>query len=122
MASVKYTLGKRAEFIELLKTKQTHIVLLFETVWCALCKTPRYQEFIRTQLMTLPEHYTVYILDADENGDVFSFLKSKKMVVGVPTLLFYHKDNMTYVPDESVSGINASHLTAFYGQMRRLNG
>jgi thiol:disulfide interchange protein len=119
MAVIKYFIGKRAEFVELLKAKQTHFILVFQTCWCTLCKTPRYQEFIQTRLMTLPDNYTLYVLDADEFSDVFSFLKSKKMVVGVPTILFYHRDNVTYVPDESISGINAGHLESFYNQIQR---
>jgi hypothetical protein len=42
------------------------------------------------------------------------FLKSKKMVNGIPVLLCYKKGNTTFAPDDIVTGAEPQPLDAFF--------
>ena len=38
----------------------------------------------------------------------------RKMISGVPTILFYNHENETLYPDDSVSGTDTSQITSFF--------
>jgi hypothetical protein len=56
------------------------------------------------------------VLDIDEEGafDLYAFLKSKRMVNGVPVLICYKKGNLTWVPDDVVVGANVEAIQALF--------
>ena len=41
-------------------------------------------------------------------------LKSKRMIQGVPVILFYNEENESYIPDDSVSGTDEQMITNFF--------
>ena len=43
-----------------------------------------------------------------------AFLKSKKMVNGIPVLLCYKKNNSTYIPDDAITGSDPNELHQFF--------
>ena len=53
-------------------------------------------------------------IDVDQSFDFYSFLKSKKMVNGIPVLLCYKKGNTTYIPDDAIIGSDPSQLHLFF--------
>jgi hypothetical protein len=53
-------------------------------------------------------------IDVDECFDLYSFLKSKKMVNGIPAILAYYKNNLNYIPSDSVLGANAEQVDLFF--------
>ena len=40
-------------------------------------------------------------IDIDESVDLYAFLRMRKMVNGVPTILFYNQENESIYPDDS---------------------
>ena len=56
----------------------------------------------------------IYNVDVDECFDVYAFLKQKKMISGIPTLLAYKKGNTFFAPDASISGTNESDINNFF--------
>jgi hypothetical protein len=50
----------------------------------------------------------------ESSFDFYSFLKSKKMVNGIPALLCYKKSNATYIPDDIVTGSDPQQLHQFF--------
>jgi hypothetical protein len=46
--------------------------------------------------------------------DLYSFLKSKKMVNGIPAILCYHKGNENYIPNDMVTGADPVELHKFF--------
>jgi hypothetical protein len=50
----------------------------------------------------------------DKSFDFYSFLKSKKMVNGIPVLLCYKKNNTTYIPDDIITGSDPNELHKFF--------
>jgi thiol-disulfide isomerase/thioredoxin len=108
----------RAVFLNLLKDNPGIIILKFGASWCKPCKlieTPVYNFFGSS-----PDNVICGDIDVDDSFDVFSYLKTKKMVSGVPTLLCYKKGNITYIPDDSVSGSDLNNLNAFFIRCVRL--
>jgi hypothetical protein len=53
-------------------------------------------------------------LDIDVNADLYSYFKFKQMVNGIPVMLCFAKDNLSFVPNESFSGINLKELDNFF--------
>ena len=108
----------RTVFLNLLKDNPGIIILKFGASWCKPCKlieTPVYNFFGSS-----PDNVICGDIDIDDSFDVFSYLKTKKMVSGVPTLLCYKKGNITYIPDDSVSGSDLNNLNAFFIRCVRL--
>jgi hypothetical protein len=112
------TIENRTVFLNLLKDNPGIIILKFGASWCKPCKlieTPVYNFFGSS-----PDNVICGDIDIDDSFDVFSYLKTKKMVSGVPTLLCYKKGNITYIPDDSVSGSDLNNLNAFFIRCVRL--
>ena len=102
----------RTEFQELIETNQGLIIIKFTASWCSPCKT--IAPFVNDQFNKTPEKVVCANIDVDDNFDLFAYMKSKKMVKGVPTILAYKKDNKSFAPDFSISGSNQEDLINFF--------
>jgi hypothetical protein len=58
--------------------------------------------------------HTFIVIDIDICTDLYTALKSKKQIRGVPTLLAYKKDNVSLIADKSISGTNTKEIDAFF--------
>lgn len=104
----------RNTFVDLLKTNNGLIIIKFGAEWCKPCKT--IEGYVEKKFNEMPVDVTCITIDIDEHLDLYAFLKSKKMVVGVPTILCYEKGNISYVPCEIVSGTDNKELDAFFNR------
>jgi thioredoxin 1 len=106
----------RNEFFELIKANHPSIVIKFTANWCGPCKTidPIVKPFFKQNSSKILCCY----LDIDENFDLYSFMKRKKMANGVPTLLYYSSDNHDYVPTASISGSDPAQIHNFFANVR----
>tara|TARA_B100000085_G_C18561301_1_gene519687 strand:- start:4098 stop:4481 length:384 start_codon:yes stop_codon:yes gene_type:complete len=104
----------RTEFQNLIKCNEGLVIIKFTASWCGPCKT--IAPFVNDQFKKTPESVTCVNIDVDDNFDIFAYMKSKKMVKGVPTILAYKKDNKTFAPDFSVSGSDKDELINFFRQ------
>ena len=112
--------GNREVFFELLKINPGVFIFKFGAEWCAPCKAIK--KYIDDVSIALPNDNTVFIynVDVDECFDLYAYLKQKKMVSGIPTLLAYKKGNAYFVPDASVSGTSESELNNFFNTCLRM--
>ena len=110
---VEFT-GNRDVFLELLKMNPGVFIFKFGAEWCGPCKMIK--KYIDNVSLVLPTNDTIFIynVDVDECFDLYAYLKQKKMVSGIPTLLAYKKGNAYFVPDASISGISESELNHFF--------
>jgi len=106
------SIENRDDFLNLLKENPGLIIVKFGASWCNPCKL--IEKDVDNFFINSPENVICCDIDIDKNSDVFSYLKSKKMVVGVPILLCYKKGNITYIPDESVSGSDKNQVNTFF--------
>ncbi len=112
MATVYTELADREAFQEVLDNNEGIVILKFGADWCSPCKL--IAPFIKSMMEKLPESFTVYDLDVDENFEIYAYLKSKKMVTGIPAMLAYYKENKTFASNHSISGANEEAYKTFF--------
>ena len=102
----------RDAFFHLLKHNTGLIVIKLGAEWCGPCKQIR--TVVHGFFASSPPEVICADIDVDKSFDFYSFLKSKKMVNGIPVLLCYKKNNTTYIPDDAVTGSDPNELHKFF--------
>ena len=102
----------RTAFFTLLNHNTGIIVIKLGAEWCGPCKTIK--PVIDGFFASSPPEVICADIDVDKSFDFYSFLKSKKMVNGIPALICYKKGNLTYIPDDSVTGSEPTQLHNFF--------
>lgn len=92
------------------------LIIKFTATWCGPCR----------RIKDICKHYekifnpvSIYYVevDIDDNSELYSFLKSKRMINGVPSILAYYtnqKNEMWYIPNDSVSGGDVESVEKFF--------
>lgn len=102
----------RDAFFHLLKHNPGLIVIKLGAEWCGPCK--QIKHVVHAFFASSPAQVVCADIDVDQCFDFYSFLKSKKMVNGIPVLLCYKKGNATYIPDDAITGSDAGELHNFF--------
>jgi thioredoxin 1 len=108
------------DFAKYLQDNPGVFIVKFGAEWCGPCKKvdPLIKQRI-SELMTNTSPETqaklqFAIIDIDDSLEVYSFLKTKKMVNGIPALLAWYKGNVNYIPDEVVLGADTNQIELFF--------
>jgi len=80
--------------------------------WCGPCK--RIEGLVESCMEQAPVNVQCAVIDVDEAIEVYGFLKTKRVVNGIPAILGYYKGNLNYVPDEVVIGSDQKQVIAFF--------
>ncbi len=101
-------------FQTILQNNPNIIIIKLEAAWCGPCQRikpqiNRFFEHIQTYSPTTP----CYTIDIDANPKFASFLKTKRVLSGVPMLLCYKQGNTSAYPDESCIGADPAQITEF---------
>ena len=99
-------------FKQLLDENPGLLIIKFGAEWCQPCR--EIKNYIHSIFSRMPPTIQPVIVDVDESIEIYSFLKSKRMIPGVPAILCYYKGNRNYVPDDSVIGASSQHLNLFF--------
>jgi thiol-disulfide isomerase/thioredoxin len=102
----------RNDFIKLLEKNPGLIIVKFGATWCGPCK--RIKPVLDGFFLSSPDNVLCCDIDVDECFDLYSYLKSKKMVNGIPVILCYKKGNISYIPDDSITGSDPIELDKFF--------
>ena len=102
----------RAHFAELLTQNPGVFIVKFGAEWCGPCKL--IENDVLQYFNQMPNNIQCAIIDVDDSVDVYAFLKSKKMINGIPAILCYYKDNINYIPDDVVVGANKQQIGLFF--------
>jgi len=106
------------EFHKIVRENTKISIFRFTATWCGPCKRiePLVAEFVKI----LPEDIDFYNLDVDVNPEIYSFLKSKRRMNGIPALLCYvtreSYGSDWYIPDHSVIGSSSDDIKRFFKQ------
>ena len=113
----------RDDLINYLKsTDYEYTVVKFYADWCAPCKhlTPILHKMITEkteEFKDSPKKFNFIELDVDESFDLYAFLKSKKMVRGIPTVFVYKREvymksdpTHIFIPQASASGTKENDM------------
>jgi len=101
-------------FADLLKTNQGALIIKFGAEWCGPCKKIDPLVYKWMDKIVKQPNMTCAIIDIDDNFEIYAFLKSKKMVNGVPVILCYKKGNLTWIPDHTIVGADESQINIFF--------
>jgi thiol-disulfide isomerase/thioredoxin len=105
----------RNHFVELLQKNPGAIVIKFGAIWCGPCKL--IENKVNTLMNMMPDRVQCVIVDVDECVDLYSFLKTKKMVNGIPVILVYYKGNLNYIPDDRVVGADTNQIVKLFNNV-----
>lgn len=105
-------IASRDAFFLLLQNNPGLIILKLGATWCGPCKTV--EKPVHGFFATSPPEVICGDIDVDRSFDFYSFLKSKKMVNGIPVILCYKKGNSTYIPDDIITGSDLGQLHLFF--------
>ena len=104
--------GSRNDFLHLLTLNPGLVIIKLGAEWCGPCKKIR--PVLDAFFASSPPNVVCADVDVDESFDFYAYLKSKKMVNGIPVILCYKKGNLSFIPDDSVTGADPASLDAFF--------
>jgi thioredoxin 1 len=107
-------IGNPEEFGENLKSNPGMIIVKFGAEWCGPCK--KIEGLVKERMLQMPSNFDCYIIDIDECFELYAFLKSKRMVNGIPALLAWKKGNLTTIPDAVVASSKITEVESFFQQ------
>jgi thioredoxin-like negative regulator of GroEL len=102
----------RDELIKLLQVNPGLVIIKLGATWCGPCK--KIEHVVHGFFATSPPNVICADIDVDESFDLYAYLKQKRMVNGIPVMLMYKKGNVSFVPDDSITGADPLALDAFF--------
>jgi len=102
----------RNEFLNLLKVNPGLIIVKLGATWCGPCK--QIAHIVDAFFASSPQNVICADIDVDESIDLYAYLKQKRMVNGIPVILMYKRGNLTFAPDDSITGSDPTQLDAFF--------
>jgi len=102
----------RNHFLECLKENPGAMIFKFSATWCRPCQ--KIKGYLEDKFAEMPSNILCGDLDVDDNLDVYAYLKTKKMVSGIPVLIAYFKGNTSYIPDVTVTGTDKTEIDALF--------
>ena len=103
----------RDKFLAILKSMNPGLFIIkLGASWCGPCK--QIAPIIDGFFATSPHNVLCADIDVDQCFNLYSFLKNKQMVNGIPAILCYHKGNETYIPNDIVTGADPKELHKFF--------
>lgn len=110
--------ANRGEFLRLLTKNPGLVIIKLGAEWCGPCK--QIQPVLNAFFASSPPEVLCADIDVDESFDLYAFLKSKKMVNGIPAILCYKKGNISFAPDDMVTGASANALHEFFARCGKM--
>ena len=102
----------RKEFAEMLEQNKSVLIFKFGAEWCAPCQ--KIKNDVHALMDKMPEEIICFDVDVDEAFDLYAYLKSKKIVNGVPCVLAYYAGNTSFAPDEVVVGSKMVEINSLF--------
>ena len=92
---------------------QYTLIFKFSATWCGPCNNMLPQ--CNHWLNQMPaDRFRFFAIDVDKSGDLFAFLKSKKISSSIPTMLCYRPTNEGFYPDQMVIGNDVEKVNQFF--------
>jgi thiol-disulfide isomerase/thioredoxin len=111
--------GDRNAFLQLLKENPGVLIFKFTADWCKPCQTIKTEVDAHFERISSDRIKCIEV-NVDEAFDLFAFMKTKKMMKGIPTMLAYKKGNTNFAPDDSISGAELNEVNDFIGRCEKM--
>ena len=111
MTSIRTHYKDRHDFLKSLEDNPGMIFIKFGAEWCGPCKL--IENYVHQRFSNMPPNVQTVIIDVDENFDVYAYLKNKKIVKTIPSILCYQKGNTHFAPDDVISDSNEDNVKQF---------
>jgi thiol-disulfide isomerase/thioredoxin len=105
-------LKDKPHLLSLLETNPGALIIKFGAEWCGPCK--KIESHVKAIMNKMPDTVQSMIIDIDEHLEVYGFLKTKRIVNGIPVILVYYSGNTNYIPDDMVVGANVSEINLLF--------
>ena len=107
-------IGTPEEFALELENNSGVIIVKFGATWCKPCQKIEAQ--VKENMLKLSDKYTCYIIDIDDYLELYAFLKTKRMLSGIPAILAWKKGNTGIIPDAVVNSSKPEEVNSFFQQ------
>jgi thiol-disulfide isomerase/thioredoxin len=97
-------------FKQLMENNPGLVIIKLGATWCGPCKV--IQQDVEDLFKAMPSNVQCLSIDIDENIELYSFLKKKRVVNGVPAIICYKRGNTSNVPDDYMIGANKDKIRA----------
>jgi len=104
----------RNHFMECLKENPGIILIKFGAKWCKPCQN--ITTFVYDQFQRCPNNIICCDLDIDINTDLYNFFKKNRQITGIPSIVVFYKNNLTAIPNLSISGTNINNITELFNK------
>ena len=103
-------------FTKLLETSPGLVILKLGATWCGPCKQiSGLAHGLMHRIMTVYSGKVICCdIDIDESFELYAFLKSKKMVNGIPAILCWDAGNITFIPNDCALGSNVNEINLLF--------
>jgi len=104
--------ANREEFLNLLKVNPGLVIIKLGATWCGPCK--QIAPVVHAFFASSPKNVVCADIDVDVSFDLYAVFKQKKMVNGIPVIMVFKKGNVSFIPDDTVTGSGPAELDAFF--------
>ena len=108
----------REEFMHFIANKQKPVLVKFTADWCNPCK--KIKPVVNEHLKTLGDKIIYLEIDIDNSIEVYATMKGKRMLSGIPTLMFYALDNKEFYPSLTTTGGNIDTVNDFFEEISEM--
>ena len=113
--SQKIIISKLDKLTDMMKCLQDNpgiFIMKLGAEWCGPCK--RIEGLVKSCMDQAPANVQCAIIDVDDSIEIYSFLKNRRTINGIPAILAYYKGNLNYIPDDMVIGSDQNQVIAFF--------
>lgn len=115
-----YNIENKNAFSQLLQNNPGVLIIKFGAEWCSPCKM--IDPFVKICISKMPNNIQSVIVDVDQSIEIYGFLKTKKMINGIPAILAYYAGNVNYIPDDAVIGADSAQVRMFFERCLEQSG
>jgi thiol-disulfide isomerase/thioredoxin len=107
-----------AGFNEILAKNTGIVILKLGATWCGPCQ--QIANLVHGLMDQITSVYGSKVvccdIDVDENFELYAFLKTKKMVNGIPAILCWKAGNVSFIPDDTALGSNVMEINLLFNR------
>jgi thiol:disulfide interchange protein len=109
---IRYEIKNIADFNTLLQTNPGVLIIKLGAKWCKPCNV--IDPHVIDAFKQMPDTVQGVLVDIDISKEIHTYLKSKLRFHGIPVVLVYYKENISYIPDDSVIGCDITQLALLF--------